>query len=652
MKMAQYDLGRICAILAQHCNEVAPINRGKAAQGRTQAMRVTDTMQKLIQRLRRRAPQQFATLRHLPATLRLVWQAAPGWMLAWFGVLIVQGLLPVLTVTLTRDAIDGLVSSIEADLSWPTLQPTLLALAALVVVRLVAEMMSSVSQWVQTAQSEIVRDAISDQINAKAAELDMRFYETSDYYDKLHRARQEAYSKPIQLVTNLGVLLQNTLTLLGMFAILLSYAVWLPFVLIIGSLPALWVVLRFTRRYNRWRLENTANMRLSLYYQMVLTEREAASEVRLFGLAEHYKRVFHQLRASLRHDRLKLQSQKLITDIFAALFSLVVVGGVMLWMGLRVLQGFASFGDLAAFYQIFNQGQSSSRLLLQRTGTIFESLVFIDNLFEFLNLQPTLKAQPEKPAANVSFPLQQGITFEDITFYYPGSQRPALHNFNLTLPAGKVIALVGENGIGKSTLVKLLCRFYDPDAGRVLWDGVDIRSLPLERVRQNVTVLFQQPYHYHESVFHNIAVGDLASRPTLQAVRQAAAAAKADGPIEKLPHDYDATLGKLFGGAELSGGEWQRIALARAFLRQAPIVVLDEPTSAMDSWAELDWLHRFRQMATGRTAIMITHRFTTAMQADYIFVMGVNRVIEQGTHDDLLAQNGRYAQSWHAQMQG
>lgn len=249
-------------------------------------------------------------------------------------------------------------------------------------------------------------------------------------------------------------------------------------------------------------------------------------------------------------------------------------------------------------------------------------------------------------------PLRDSIVFEDITFYYPGSGRPALQNFNWRIPAGRIVALVGENGVGKSTLMKLLCRFYDPDAGRVLWDGVDIRELPLDALRQQVTVLFQQPYQYHESARHNIAVGDLASKPALQSIKAAAAAAKADAPISKLPGTYESILGKLFGGAELSGGEWQRVALARAFLREAPIVILDEPTSAMDSWAELDWLQRFREMVAGRTAIMITHRFTTAMQADLIFVMDTNSIIESGTHDELLAQGGRYAQSWHAQMQG
>lgn len=610
-------------------------------------------MRRLLTKMLHNADVRMAALRDLPRAVNLVWRASRLWMLVWATVLLVQSLVPVLMVFLTRDAINAAVVSIEADFRWEVLQPALLLLLALGVLQLLSIVMSSVSAWVQTSQSEIVADYVSILIQTKATELDLRFYETSDYYDKLHRARQEAYIRPSQLVNNLGTILQNTLTLLGMFAILISYGWWLPFVLVIGSLPALWVVVRYTQRYNRWRLQNTMNVRRSRYYELVLTERGSAAEVRLFALAGHYLGAFKALRARLRRDRFIMLTQKLITELLAAIFSLLVVGAVMVWMGLRVLQGVASIGDLAAFYQIFNRGQSSSRLLLQRAGTIFESLLFIDNLFEFLQLEPTLKPQPTHNLQPMpAMPLRDSIVFEDITFYYPGSGRPALQNFNWRIPAGRIVALVGENGVGKSTLMKLLCRFYDPDAGRVLWDGVDIRELPLDALRQQVTVLFQQPYQYHESARHNIAVGDLASKPALQSIKAAAAAAKADAPISKLPGTYESILGKLFGGAELSGGEWQRVALARAFLREAPIVILDEPTSAMDSWAELDWLQRFREMVAGRTAIMITHRFTTAMQADLIFVMDTNSIIESGTHDELLAQGGRYAQSWHAQMQG
>jgi ATP-binding cassette subfamily B protein len=247
--------------------------------------------------------------------------------------------------------------------------------------------------------------------------------------------------------------------------------------------------------------------------------------------------------------------------------------------------------------------------------------------------------------------LREGIRFRQVGFRYPGSQHVALADFNLTIPAGQMVAIVGPNGAGKSTLIKLLCRLYDPDEGRIELDGVSLRDLDLEKLRSLITVLFQQPVHYSATVRENIALGK--EPGSAQGFEQLAAAARAAGAadiIEHLPSGYDTLLGKWFdGGTELSGGEWQRLALARAFLRPAPILLLDEPTSAMDSWAENDWIQRFRGLANGRTVILITHRFTTARRADIIHVMADGRIVESGRHADLLARGGPYAQSWIAQ---
>jgi ATP-binding cassette subfamily B protein len=290
------------------------------------------------------------------------------------------------------------------------------------------------------------------------------------------------------------------------------------------------------------------------------------------------------------------------------------------------------------------------RTLLGNVGQIYTNSLFVGNLFEFLSLEPQVVDPPEPlPAPSV---LKEGIRFREVTFRYPESERVALQDFNLTIPAGKIVAIVGDNGAGKSTLVKLLCRFYDPEAGRIELDGTDIRDLSIKQLRRLLTVLFQFPINYHATVAQSIAKGDLQAQLSVAEIEAAARGAGAHEFIARLPQGYDTLLGKWFAkGTNLSGGELQRIALARAFVRQAQIIILDEPTSAMDPWAEADWLDRFRTLGNGRTAIVITHRFTLAMRADMIHVMRNGQIVESGSHDELLAQGSFYAQSWKTQMQ-
>jgi len=271
------------------------------------------------------------------------------------------------------------------------------------------------------------------------------------------------------------------------------------------------------------------------------------------------------------------------------------------------------------------------------------------SLSEFLDLKPTIIDPPNpRPAPN---PLRDGIRFEQVKFRYPGRERLALQGLDLFIPAGKVVAIVGPNGAGKSTLVKLLSRFYDPAEGVITLDGVPLREMAVNDIRSMLSILFQVPVSYDASAGENIAIGDLRSAPTLASIEQAARYAGADETIAKLPQSYETPLGKSFAnGTDLSSGEWQRIAMARAFLRQTPILLLDEPTSFMDSWAEAEWLDKFRHLAIGRTAMVVTHRFTVAMRADLIYVMDEGKVVETGSHSSLLRNGGLYAKSWHEQM--
>lgn len=602
--------------------------------------------------LTRRFQEVLSRLGDLPKTFKLVWLAAKGWTIAWFILLIVQGLLPGVTVYLTKLVVDGLRVAIETarqtrdfNASAQVLIEPAIWMAAVLIL---TELLQGAIGWVRTVQSELLQDYISGLIQQKAVAADIAFYESPEYYDKLERARSDASGRSISLLENSGSLLQNSITLLTMAAVLIPYGSWLPLALIVSMVPALSVVMRANRQYYQWWQQTTTDRRRTQYYELLLTLGSFAPEVRLFNLGSYYQSAYQALRRRLREERLKLMVNQSMARLLAAACGLIIAGGAMIWMVWRALLGLVTLGDLALFYQAFNRGQSIARTLLGNVGQVYTNSLFINNLFEFLLLEPQV-IDPPQPKSLPS-PIQSGISFKNVTFHYPGTERFVLQNFNFAIPAGKVVAIVGDNGAGKSTLIKLLCRFYDPDSGSIELDGIDYRAFSQQELRRLITVLFQSPAPYQDKALQNIALGDLSLSANMSDIETAAKAAGAHEVIDRLPKKYDHVLGKWFAeGTDLSGGEWQRVALARAFFRRAEIIILDEPTSAMDSWAEADWLERFRTLANGRTALVITHRFTLAMRADIIHVMRNGQIVESGTHNELIALGGFYAQSWKTQ---
>jgi ATP-binding cassette subfamily B protein len=576
-------------------------------------------------------------LGYIRGALGFIWVASRKWTIAWFLLLAVQGVLPIATVYLTKPVVDSVAAG--------KMRQVLLYGALIAGVLLLTELLSGADKWIRGIQAELLKDHISSLIHTKSVEADLAFYESAEYYDRLHRARDESSYRPLTLLESMGSAVQNGITLAAMAAVLVPFGLWLPAALFLSTLPALYVVARFTLKQHRLWEENTAGERRSWYYDWVLTSGETAAEVRLFNLGDHFKTLYQALRRSLRGERLKLARNESLAELGAGLAGLVLTGGSLLWMANRVMTGALTLGDLALFYQAFNKGQTLMRSLLQNVGHMYSNSLFLGNLFEFLALEPKI-VDPVQP---VHFPssLRNSITFDNVTFQYPGSERYALRNFSLTLPAGRITAIVGANGAGKSTLIKLLCRFYDPEQGRVCFDGIDVRQMPVHELRRAVTVLFQQPVHYNATVAENISLGDIERKPSAEEIQEAAIAAGAITPVLGLKQGYDTQLGKWFqNGEELSVGEWQRIALARAFLRKSPVLLLDEPTSAMDSWAEADWIERLRDNTRGRTVLIITHRFTTAMWADTIHVILDGKIVESGTHAELVARRGVYAESW------
>jgi len=597
-----------------------------------------------IQKIISGLPKRFRLTRR---SLQLVWEASKKWTLLWGILLLIQGLIPGGIVYVTKGVVDTVNAAVGNGMSRETVEPVLFSAMLMGGLLLGQQVIQRVIGWLQGIQGELVQDVIRGKIHQKAAKVDYGFYESPEFFDLLKESDTQASQRAMSLLQNVGGIVQSSITFLSIAVILAVYSFWLPVILFLGTLPAFIIVVRQNRIYHSWWKRTTKDRRWAEYLNFLFVEPRFAAEMRLYNLGDYLRKQYNSVRQQLRSKQISLMGRQTIAGIVAAGQGLIVIGGIMLWMIWRAVRGLGTLGDIALFYQAVNQGQTLIRSVLNNLGSVYTNSLFVEHLFRFLEIDSSL-IEPERPES-VPVPIQNGVKFNNITFTYPGSKIPALENFNLTIPQGKITALVGANGAGKTTAVKLLCRFYDPQEGKVTIDGIDLRKFSKKELREHISIMFQYPVRYQATANENIALGKINTRNG--EIVNAARDAKAHEFIEKLPDQYETLLGRLFpGGTELSGGQWQRIALARAFLRQGQLVVLDEPTSFMDSWSEMEWLQKFRELVDGRTALVITHRFTTAMQADIIHVMEKGKIIESGSHEELMSQSTRYAESWHAQV--
>ena len=580
--------------------------------------------------------------------LRFVWQSAKGWTIAHGVLIVVQGVLPLLPLYLMKLIVDGVTAGLAAPDKGVALRHVILLVGFMGAVTLFGFLIRLVAGRVSEWQAYIVTDHMNEVLLAKSVEVDLKYYESAQYYDTLHRAQREAPSRPMSIVNGLAQIGQNGISLLAIAGLLLLFNWIIPTLIFAAVIFGAVVRLRYTGTMYRWQREQTSTERQGSYLNWMLTNSSHAKEIRLFDLGPLFLRRFRDVRRKLRKGRMAITRRRSVADFAAQAFATVAIYGSYAYVAYQAIWGKITYGELVMYYQAAQRVQGFLQGILGSLAGLYEDNLFLSNLYEFLDLKRTV-IEPVH-ARPVPQPMQRGIVLNHVSFQYPTGTRKVFEDISLTIRPGEVVALVGENGSGKTTLVKLLCRLYDPTGGNITIDGVDLRQFETKALRHEIAVIFQDYVHYHLTARENIWFGNTALPPDHESVIAAARHSGADDVISTLPHGYETILGKWFeDGEELSIGEWQKVALARAFMRDAQIIVLDEPTSSMDAKAEYELFQSFRQLVFGRTAILISHRFSTVRMADRIYVLKHGSIIEGGTHEELINHHGVYANLFERQ---
>jgi ATP-binding cassette, subfamily B, bacterial len=590
----------------------------------------------------------FGVFRYSRRAIQLVWETNRALLLAMAVLTLVAGLLPAGVAWIGAQIVDAVVYARNAAGHNAARVLRLVLLEGCLVAGVGgAQRGLSLCQALLRAQ---LGQRVNVMILEKALTLELRHFEDSEFYDKLTRARREASSRPLSLVMRTFGLTQNAISLLSYAALLVRFSPWTMLVLLVAGLPAFVAEAKFSGdafRLFRWRSPET---RMQTYLETVLAREDHAKEVKLFGLGprllQRYRDIFTRL---YREDR-ALSIRRDSWGFGLSLLATSTLYGAYAWIALSTIRASITLGQMTMYLLLFRQGQGAVTAILSAVGGMYEDNLYLSTLYEYLEtpVAPAGGSAPRGPDPS------DGVRFEHVNFSYPGAAQPALIDINLQLRPGSSLALVGENGSGKTTLIKLLTRLYSPDSGRILVDGLPLPQWSEDALRARIGVIFQDFTRYQMLVGENVGAGDERYFEDQERWREAAEKGRAADFIEQLPGRYQTQLGKWFkDGQELSGGQWQKIALARAFMRtDADILVLDEPTAAMDARAEAEIFEHFRTLARDRITILISHRFSTVRMADQIAVLDRGRIIEKGSHEQLMAQAGHYAQLFALQARG
>jgi len=598
-------------------------------------------------------------LPHVGRTFRILWQTSPLLALAVGALTVATGVIPAALAWVGKLIIDGVVVAARAGGAGASRPLRLVALElGLMVVLTLANRLSALLR-------ELLRAQLGNRINVdileKALALELRHFEDAEFYDKMQRARREASSRPLSMVLGVLGIAQSAITL-GSYAFLLARLSSVSVVILVAaSIPAFITETRMSNqsfRLNSWRAPEARRLN---YLEWILTRDSHVKEVKLFALGrlmlDRYRALFEKF---YREDRALAQT-RFVYGLLLTLLSLGAFYACYAFAARRAAFGGMTLGDLTLYVTVFRQGQSAFQSVLGGVAGLYEDALFMSNLFEYLDLPAD---DPHSNGVGRSWPRDltlvpqpatapQAIELRNVSFRYPGKETWALRDVSLTIAPGEVIAFVGENGAGKSTLIHLLMRMYEPTEGEILYGGRPLREIPLDELHRRIGAVFQDFVRYQFTVAENIGLGWVPALENRARIEKAAGAGGADAVVSNLPRGYDTMLGGYFeAGQELSVGQWQKIAIARAFMRDAEVLILDEPTASLDAEAEHEMWKRFKALAHGRTAILISHRMSTVRLAERIVVLRGGRIEELGSHAELLARDGRYAHLFRLQAAG
>jgi len=589
--------------------------------------------------------ERLAALRNVPTVLHFVWESGRTVVILGLVARIIASLLPPALFWVSKliiDTVYGILTThqpIGHRLWWLVAGEFALAVATSLVGRLI--------DYSDTLLAGKYMNHISVRVMQHAASLDLLAYEDPVFYDKLERARVQATDR-LYMIQAIGRLIQQVINTITLSVTIMLFSPWLLLLLVVGVIPAFVGETHFAFLGYAKNFKQTPIRRQLDYLRILGGSKEAAKELKLFGLQEFLTSRFKVLSDQVYDEDISLARRKVIAGSILSMIGTAGYYTAYIYAVWRTVTGVFSFGTLTLLANAIREASSNLQQTFSSLSTIADQALFMTDLLAFFDMRPAIRSKPN--ALLAPHPIRQGFEFRNVSFRYPGSPRLILNRLNFVLRPGERVALIGENGEGKTTIVKLLTRLYDPLEGQILLDGIDLREYDLNDLYREIGVIFQDFMRYEMTARENIAVGRIEYINDLPLLEQSAEKSMADEVVEKLPSHYEQMLGRRFeGGVDLSGGEWQKIALARAYLRDAQLLILDEPTSALDARSEYEVFQRFSELTAGKMAIFISHRFSTVRMADRIVVLENGRIAEEGDHESLTHLGGRYAEMFELQ---